>query len=255
MQLARFEGLLAVALLLAAETAGAQDSLDTCWAQSDDRVALGQCLEDLQVKTLEEMNRSYDAAAAVLQELDAITGRPTSDGQTSERALEQSQKAFELYRDLDCQVERLQAASGTGAQDFFLSCWISRTSDRTAVLLGLAGGEVGVPLPGTQWRAEDIEGQGVMDNSQSTLVFETESKVVGEAGCNRYFGPVEIKDNTLTFNKFATTQKACPEAVMDQEQKFLAALSKAASYSFTHGLLLLLDESGTPILRFSPAQN
>ncbi len=231
--------------------AQAQESLDDCWSVSDDRPALRQCLEDLQIKALEEMNRSYDSAAALLQEIDAITGQNSNGGIGSAQALELSQRAFELFRDLDCQVEKLQAASGTGANDFFLSCWIDRTQDRTATLHSLAGSAKGGSLPGTSWRVEDIEGQGVLAEVDSTITFDGDDKVAGEGGCNRYFGPVQIEDNKIRFENLASTQMACPEEIMAQEQRFLQALSRANSYSFALGLLLIMDESGTPILRFS----
>ena len=47
------------------------------------------------------------------------------------------------------------------------------------------------------------------------------------------------------------TRRACPPAVMDQEQRFVAALAAARAYRQEGDVLLLLDEGGRPLLRLS----
>ena len=104
-------------------------------------------------------------------------------------------------------------------------------------------------LVGTAWLADDVGGQGVVDQLQSTLRFDTANTVSGHGGCNRYFGPVTIGDGTMRFGPLAATPMACPPAVDDQERRFLDALSQVASYTLHGPLLVLADQAGTPVLR------
>lgn len=111
------------------------------------------------------------------------------------------------------------------------------------------------PLAGTSWLVEDLEGRGVIDRAQTTLVFDADGGVVGSTACNRYRGPAEVTepDGTLTFGPLATTRRACPAAVMDQEQRFLDALGRTVRYAIDdRGFLLLYDAAGTLVVTASP---
>ncbi|MDQ2634020.1 MAG: YbaY family lipoprotein [Pseudomonadota bacterium] len=104
----------------------------------------------------------------------------------------------------------------------------------------------------TTWIAEDINGGGVIDNAQSTFSVTADGKVTGSGACNRFFAEAEIKDDRITIGKAGASMMACPEAVMDQEQKFFAALEKAASYRIDgDGKLFLVDANGVDLVRFS----
>lgn len=109
-------------------------------------------------------------------------------------------------------------------------------------------------LAGTRWLAEDIDARGVMDGAQSTLSFDGDGRVAGSGGCNRYFGQAQRDGSRLRLGPLGSTMMACPEAVMDQERRFLAALeaSEAWRIDTTTGLLYLSDADGRDILRFSP---
>jgi len=108
-------------------------------------------------------------------------------------------------------------------------------------------------LLGTAWLAEDIGGRGVLDRARSTMEFVKPQQVGGLAGCNRYFGPVSLNGSTISFGNLAATRMMCPDSLMDQEQRFLEALSKAKRLEFAHqGQILLLYADGPePVLRFS----
>ena len=108
-------------------------------------------------------------------------------------------------------------------------------------------------LLGTAWLAEDIDGRGVIDRARSTMEFAKSGQVSGLAACNHYFGPVSLNAGAITFGNLASTRKMCPESLMDQEQRFMEALSKAKRLELTHeGQILLMYPDGTkPTLRFS----
>jgi len=103
--------------------------------------------------------------------------------------------------------------------------------------------------PRGSWLAEDINGGGVIDRLQTTLTLGADGKVTGTGGCNRYMGTVTIKGDAITFGTMAGTRMACTPAVMDQENKFHAALETVRSWRIAQGKLFLRDESGNVVLR------
>jgi len=107
-------------------------------------------------------------------------------------------------------------------------------------------------LADTQWVAEDISGQGIADGVESTLSIDANGRASGLGGCNRYFGDVTFADGTIEFGPLGSTRMACPEAAMDQEQRFFAALAASRSYRQDDltGLLYFQDEAGDDVLRF-----
>jgi putative lipoprotein len=102
---------------------------------------------------------------------------------------------------------------------------------------------------GPTWVAEDIQGRGVIDNLQSSITFTAEGQAHGSGGCNNFTGGYTLAGAALSLGPLASTQKACPPAIMDQETKFHEALSETRGYRFENGLLFLLDAQGSPVLR------
>lgn len=103
--------------------------------------------------------------------------------------------------------------------------------------------------PRGSWLAEDINGGGVIDRLQTTLTLGADGKVSGTGGCNRYMGTATVKGDAITFGPMAGTRMACTPAVMDQENKFHAALETVRSWRVAQGKLFLRDESGNVVLR------
>ncbi len=123
-------------------------------------------------------------------------------------------------------------------------------------LAGCATAQSAAPeesLIGTRWLAEDIGGQGVIDAAQSTLEFRSVADVAGSGGCNGFFGRLELDGQQLRLGPLGSTMRACPEALMDQEQRYLAALEQTRSYRLDRDtdLLYLLAEDGTALVRLS----
>ena len=109
-------------------------------------------------------------------------------------------------------------------------------------------------LVGPVWVAEDIDNRGVIDMLQSTVAFTPGGRIQGSGGCNSFTGAYTQDGNSLSIGtesgQLATTLKACPPAIMDQESRFMDALGRVSAYRIEQGLLHLLDAEGTPILRF-----
>lgn len=95
-------------------------------------------------------------------------------------------------------------------------------------------------LQGPTWRLTAIAGQSVLDGTTITAEFSSESRVAGRAGCNGYFGTALADAGTLRVGPLASTLMACaPDAVMEQEKRYLETLQAAKSYAVVDGELRL----------------
>jgi heat shock protein HslJ len=112
----------------------------------------------------------------------------------------------------------------------------------------------GFDLSGSQWRLEDIRGAGVIDNSQATLAFPEAGKIAGNDSCNRFFGSAEIKGDTIKLSPLGATRMACPEAVMNQETKYLRTLQSAERFELKYPYLLIYSKGLEQPLRFTKVE-
>ena len=92
---------------------------------------------------------------------------------------------------------------------------------------------VNEPLVNTYWKLVEVAGNPVTTpegqrEAHMVLAIE-ESRVQGNAGCNRFFGTYALEGDQLSFSQTGSTMMACPEG-MDTEQAFLAALEKVERY-------------------------
>lgn len=105
-------------------------------------------------------------------------------------------------------------------------------------------------LEGTHWILEDLAGAGVLDRAQATLSFGEAGAVNGSGSCNRFMGPVTITGDAISFGALAATRMACPEAVMNQEDGYFEALTRAHRFELDGPYLYIhLGEQAAP-LRF-----
>lgn len=210
-----------------------------------------------------EAEAALAAVVAAFGEAQAANGG-APDGQRGARAFRRAQQAFELFRDLDCELVAMQAvgpeAGGFDRIDARRACWIDHTRERTLELETMmaelpAGPRARVleeRIEGGTWLVEDIQSRGVMDYLQTTLQVANDGGVSGFGGCNRYFGDAEIDGDQIRFGALGSTRMACPEAVMDQESRFFAALELVRRWRVEPtGLLHLLDNDGDTIVRLS----
>ena len=125
-----------------------------------------------------------------------------------------------------------------------------------AALFAISPGEApadpvaGAALWGTAWRLQDLGGAGVLDRVEATLEFPSEGRVSGSGSCNRFTGTVKVGGGRIGFSGIAATRRACPEAVMNQENAYLAALGKIERYESDGTNLYLYVEQTGASLRF-----
>jgi heat shock protein HslJ len=94
--------------------------------------------------------------------------------------------------------------------------------------------------------------RGVIDDLQSHVTFAAQGRAQGSGGCNNFSGAYSHAAATVDVGPLASTKKACPLAIMDQEARFFEALGQTRSYRFENGLLHLLDAQGMPVMRLWP---
>lgn len=104
-------------------------------------------------------------------------------------------------------------------------------------------------LSGTQWRLEDLAGTGVVDRVQATLMFLDTGKVTGNASCNRFNGPVKIHEDTIQIGPLMSTKMACPEAVNNQETRYLQVLQNAERFKVEEPFLSIYTKGEEKPLR------
>jgi heat shock protein HslJ len=99
-----------------------------------------------------------------------------------------------------------------------------------------------------EWVVEDILAGGIIDDSRVTLIF-SEGRIAGSASCNSYQGAWSMEDGKLSIVKVGVTLMACPEAIMNQERRFLDALNSTDGVRFDDtGALYLTSGSDDLIL-------
>lgn len=104
-------------------------------------------------------------------------------------------------------------------------------------------------LAGTSWNVISYNnGKGgvvsVLADTSVTTNFGTDGDVSGAGGCNPYFGPYKTQASLIQIGPLASTRRACPEAIMDQENLFLIALQSAAKYEIDDDMLELRRADG-----------
>ena len=106
---------------------------------------------------------------------------------------------------------------------------------------------------GRAWQLTELGGSSPIEGSVVDMTIQ-DGQVAGSSGCNTtYSGPatVDLSDNAMTLGPdFASTRMACENDVMDQEQRFLAALARVAGYEMANDTLTLLDVNGVAVAAF-----
>jgi heat shock protein HslJ len=108
-----------------------------------------------------------------------------------------------------------------------------------------------IDLTGSEWLLEDLAGSGVIDNVQATLAFPEAGKLAGNGSCNRFFGSAQITGDAIKLSPLGVTRRACPEAVMNQETKYLKALQAAERFEQKDSYLLVYCRGFEKPLRFT----
>jgi heat shock protein HslJ len=113
-------------------------------------------------------------------------------------------------------------------------------------------------LAGTSWIVTGYNNgkQAVVSvaaGTELTANFSADGRLSGSAGCNNYTAGYTTDGNKISIGPAATTMMACEQAVMDQEQQYLAALATAAVYRIDGNKLELRTADGALAATFTKA--
>ncbi|MBG0846872.1 META domain-containing protein [Pseudomonas chengduensis] len=117
----------------------------------------------------------------------------------------------------------------------------------TATLVGCASD---APQLETErsYQVEWIGEHPLIDRSHLTVTFAADGRAHGHAGCNHWFAGYTLKDDAVRFETPGSTRKMCAPSLMEQEQRFLAALEEVQRWDFNDiGQLQLWPATGKPI--------
>jgi lactoylglutathione lyase len=98
---------------------------------------------------------------------------------------------------------------------------------------------------------EGIEWSLVGGRGQTLLLADGHAS--GSGGCNRFAGEYALDGDRLSFQPLASTRMACDSAVMQAESDYFGALDRVVRVALVDGDLVLTDEAGAELLRFTEA--
>jgi heat shock protein HslJ len=86
-------------------------------------------------------------------------------------------------------------------------------------------------LAGTQWEIRSIDGQPTTVGDEPLIVtFGHDGRVSGTTGVNQLTASYSLTPEYLTFGPLATTRRAGPPEMMEQEHRVIASLAGMCSY-------------------------
>ena len=102
------------------------------------------------------------------------------------------------------------------------------------------------------WRDDSV----IPADGQDTFVlFQADGRIIGFAGCNRFFGNYVATDSTLDVGPLGATRMACAPEVMDREMVFLQTIESATEYTLANRSITLRNLQGDKKnLQFAPLE-
>lgn len=94
----------------------------------------------------------------------------------------------------------------------------------------------------------------ILADTQITALFGDDGSLTGSAGCNNYMTDYTIDGATISIQPAASTRKACPGPIMQQENEYLSALPTAAMFSIRGDKLELRTADGALVASYRVGQ-
>ncbi|EMR13950.1 hypothetical protein MPL1_02278 [Methylophaga lonarensis MPL] len=110
------------------------------------------------------------------------------------------------------------------------------------------GGQPEQLLQGVHWQVVEILNQPLHADSSLSLSFSSDEQLSGDAGCNRFGAQYSLTGEGLDVGALVTTRRACDQALMQQEQTFLDALSQVTGFDVTLDGQLWLLAAEQPVI-------
>ena len=144
----------------------------------------------------------------------------------------------------------LLSGSNSGPEETMMIRLKSRFAFYLAAAIHIAQPTLaGSGLAGSEWRPLSSLDTDPEDGIDMFLRFESDGKLAGHSGCNRFFGTYEISGDIVEFGPIGATRMACPGLIMDQETRLFSVLDRVRSYKRDRINLELLDGNGEALIR------
>ena len=108
------------------------------------------------------------------------------------------------------------------------------------------------PLANSNWSLATLYvNQLPVPDTTVTAYFSADGAISGNASCNTYNGRYTVDGSSLVFTPLITTGLTCGDAANQQEAAFLAAMASVQSFEIAGNQLILRDEDGAEVARFT----
>ena len=108
-------------------------------------------------------------------------------------------------------------------------------------------------IQGIVWRAEKLAGRYLPQQLNVRIIFDSQDRLYGFAGCNSFNASYKQQANRLNVAGIASTQKYCSDS-NDVEQQFTSSL-QSADRAEVNGDKLQLFKDNNLLIEFKPALN
>ena len=127
---------------------------------------------------------------------------------------------------------------------FCLATILFASCDETKKVIDAAGN---VQLSGN-YSVTNIGDKAVSSNAPTITFYAMDKSVKGNTGCNSFFGNYSLDLYALSFSDIASTEMACDQPIMTNENMFLDALRKTGSYAIEENILTLYSKNDRSVL-------
>lgn len=113
-----------------------------------------------------------------------------------------------------------------------------------------------LPMVGTQWVMTAVLNgteavSSPVEGVEVSAIFNTDGSVNGKSGCNAYSGNYQVDGEKITIQLSLSTMMTCQEpGVMEQENAYLQALEKAASFKLSYNSLEIFNKDGVRLISY-----
>jgi heat shock protein HslJ len=116
--------------------------------------------------------------------------------------------------------------------------------DETKKVIDVAGN---VQLSGN-YAVTALGDELVTQNAPNITFLAYDKTVKGNTGCNSFFGNYALDLYALSFSDVSSTEMACDEPIMTNENLFLEVLRNTGSYSIEENVLTLFSRNDRSVL-------
>ena len=102
-------------------------------------------------------------------------------------------------------------------------------------------------IPGMRdgtWRVTQIGNDVVPPDSAPKMTFGVDGRFYGTTGCNNFISSYELSGSSLDLAAIGASRRACEPGLMEQERRFLNAISVVENASLAQEGFLILEGSG-----------